>query len=72
MKKITDLKQGDLLTVDAASKLLDVPKKTLYEWHRKSGQHPNKYPRGAKIGGSLFFLKSSLIDHLNRQFEKAS
>jgi predicted DNA-binding transcriptional regulator AlpA len=72
MKKILDLKEGDLLTVDAASKLLSVPKKTLYEWHRKSKYDPHKYPRGAKIGGSLFFLKSALVDYLNKQFDKAS
>lgn len=72
MKKITDLKEGDLLTLDIAARLFSIPKKTLYSWHNKSQTEPHKYPRGAKIGGKLYFLKSSLIDHLNRQFEKAS
>ncbi len=72
MKKIKDLKEGDLLTCEAAAKLLSVPVKTLYSWHAKALSEPNKYPRGAKIGGYLFFKKSDLIDRLNRGFSEAS
>jgi hypothetical protein len=72
MKKISDLREGDLITVEAAAKLIGCPKKYLYESHAKSKLHPDKYIRGAKIGGKLFFLKSTIIDHLNREFSKAS
>lgn len=72
MKKITDLKEGDLLTTPFAAKLLGVPKKLLYDWAWKSRTEPEKYPRCAKIGGTLFWLKSDLIDRLNREFNKAS
>lgn len=67
MKKITDLKKGDLLTVDTVSETLGIPKKTLYEWHAKAVAEPDKYPRGVKLGRHLFFLKSELIDHINRR-----
>jgi predicted DNA-binding transcriptional regulator AlpA len=72
MKKITDLKEGDLLMAEDAARLFGISKKRLYEWNSKSKSEPNKYPRGVKIGGMLFFLKSSLIEHLNREFSKAS
>jgi predicted DNA-binding transcriptional regulator AlpA len=70
VKKISDLKEGDLLTLDAAHKLLGVAKKTLYEWSYKSRLEPEKYPRTAKIGGTIFFLKSDLIERINREFAK--
>ncbi len=70
MKKISDLKQGDLLTVEAAVELIAVPhvdKHTLYKWHQKSQHEPDKYLRGVKLGKHLYFLKSHLIDYINRR-----
>lgn len=72
MRKITDLKEGDLLTLAAASELLHVTKKLLYSWHSKALNEPNKYPRGFKIGGHLYFLKSDIVNHINRAFSQAS
>lgn len=73
MKKLIDLKEGDLITLETAAKLLGgIPRKQLYEWRSKSRLEPDKYPRSAKIGGTIFFIKSDIIDRLNRQFEEAS
>jgi predicted DNA-binding transcriptional regulator AlpA len=73
MKKITDLKEGDLITLQHACKIFDnLSEKTLYHWRSKSELEPEKYPRSAKIGGTVFFLKSDIIDFLNRAFAKAS
>lgn len=72
MKKITDLKEGDLIRIEEAAKLLKISEDTLRLWRSKAPQNPDKYPRSAKIGGIVFFLKSDLIDRLNREFNKAS
>jgi predicted DNA-binding transcriptional regulator AlpA len=72
MKKITDLKEGDLLTVEATAKLFGLSKGLLYKWHSQAKAEPDKYPRGVKFGGHLFFLKSSIIDRLNKQLSQAS
>jgi len=72
MRKITDLREGDLLTAEAAAKLIGCPVKYLYTCHAKSKLDPDKYLRGVKIGGKLFFLKSSILDYLNRRYSEAS
>lgn len=72
MKKITDIKEGDLLTLEEIMKILRIPKKTLYDWSLKSKREPEKYPRCFKLGRHLFFLKSDILERINRQFNKAS
>jgi hypothetical protein len=72
VKKITDLREGDLLTAEAASKLLGCTVKYLYTSHSKSKHDPSKYIRGVKLGGKLFFLKSNILEYLNRQLSVAS
>lgn len=79
MKKITDLKEGELLTLDAAAALFKQPgeaiektKKRLRKWRELYPQHPDKYPRSAKIGGTIYYLRSHIIEFINREFDKAS
>lgn len=72
MKRIKDLRAGDLLSMEQAAELLSVTKKCLYKWSYKAKTEPDKYPRALKIGGNVRFLKSDLIEFLNRQFDKAS
>ncbi len=67
MKKITDLREGDLLSMDAAAKLLCISKRTLEDWHQKARVAPDKYPRGIKMGRHIFWLKSRLVDYVNRR-----
>lgn len=79
MKKITDLKKGDLLTLEAAAEMFKQDGETdkqakarIRKWREKQPHHPDKYPKSAKIGGTIFFLRSELEDFVNRQFSKAS
>lgn len=71
MKKIMDLKEGDLLKIKEASKFLIVSKRTLYNWHRKSVAGDNRFPRGAKLGGTLLFYKPHLIEHIEKSRKPA-
>tara|TARA_R110000868_G_scaffold62962_3_gene189936 strand:- start:158 stop:397 length:240 start_codon:yes stop_codon:yes gene_type:complete len=79
LKKITELKEGELLTLDSAAafvkqmdETLEQAKRRLRRWRDLYPQNPDKYPKSAKIGGTVYYLKSHLIDFLNREFNKAS
>lgn len=79
MKKITDLKEGELLTLEAAAAFFKQADETLAQtvkrlrkWREMYQLHPDKYPKSAKIGGTVYYLKSNIIDFLNREFNKAS
>jgi len=79
MKKITELKEGELLTLDAAALLfkqpnetIDQTKRRLRKWREKYAMAPDQYPRSAKIGGTIYYLKSHILEFLNREFTKAS
>ncbi len=79
MKKITDLKEGELLTLEAAANLFKQPDETidqakarLRKWRELQPRFPDRYPKSAKIGGTVYFLKSHIIDFINREFNKAS
>lgn len=66
MKKILDIKEGDLLTLDQTSKILGKSKKCLRHWRSKSKLHPDKYPASVNIGGTIYFLKADILDRLNQ------
>lgn len=79
MKKITDLKKGDLITLDAVAEMFRQEGETdkqaiarIRKWRQRQPMNPDKYPKSAKIGGTVFFLRSEIEDFVNRQFSKAS
>jgi len=79
MKKITDLKEGELLTLEAASvyfkqphETLEQTKRRLKKWRELFLQFPDRYPPSAKIGGTVYFLRSHLVDFINREFSKVA
>lgn len=77
MKKITELREGELLTLEAAAvyfkqahETLEQTKKRLRKWRNMARFNPEKYPKSAKIGGTVYYLKSNILDFLNREFNK--
>lgn len=77
MKKITELKEGELLTLEAAAPYFKQPhesieqtKKRLRQWRHLARHNPERFPKSAKIGGTVYYLRSNILDFLNREFSK--
>ena len=67
IKKVTELKKGDLIGIDGMLELFPgLKSKTFYEWHAKAELEPDKYPRGRKVGGRLFWHMNDILPFVNR------
>lgn len=79
MKKIIEIKSGNLLTTESAAPLVQQPGETLEQavkrmrkWRERWVKGERDVPPSAKIGGTVYWLKDEILSFINAQFNKAS
>jgi hypothetical protein len=66
---VDDLNQGDLMTIEDASKLFKVEMTTIRSWIKSAKLRPESYPRFATVGKTTFISKKNFTQFVNRMFE---